>query len=60
MERKIVAQAAQSVEADFGEKTWTFRLGSEMMVSAGMFYIVPMDDYEKLRDAASSRPSEEK
>lgn len=48
-ERKMVAQPAQSVEADFGERTWTFRLGPEMMVAAGSFYIVPQEEYDLLR-----------
>jgi hypothetical protein len=55
-ERKMVAQLALSLEADFGEKTWLFRMGESMLVSAGMFYIVPQDEYEKmLRDAAGER-----
>lgn len=59
-ERKMVAQLALSLEADLGEKTWLFRMGESMLVSAGMFYIVPQDDYEKmLRDAAASGNKEE-
>jgi hypothetical protein len=54
-ERKMKAQLALSLEADFGERTWLFRLGDSMLVSAGTFYIVPQEDYEKLCNAAEEK-----
>lgn len=47
-ERKMVPQLATSVESDFGERTWTFKLGDEMLVSAGEFYIVPQGEFEEM------------
>lgn len=51
----MTAQLAYSLEADFGEKTWLFRLSDSMLVSAGLFYIVPQEDYEKLCNDAANK-----
>lgn len=39
---KLGYQVLESVEADFGELTWTFRLESSHRVAAGHFAVVPV------------------
>lgn len=43
-------QVLESVEADFGELTWTFRLASNNRVAAGNFAVVPVDQFMTLNN----------
>ena len=46
-EDSIGDQVLESVEADFDEMTWTFRLQSHNRVSGGHFVILPVLPYSK-------------
>ena len=47
MKRRVV-QCLESVEADFGEMTWTFRLEPMNEVGAGQYAVVPWEDFAKM------------
>jgi hypothetical protein len=46
MKRRVV-QCLESVEADFGEMTWTFRLEPMNEVGAGQYAVIPWEDFMK-------------
>ena len=54
IERTMVPQLAVSVTSDFGNRTWTFLLGDDMLVSAGEFYIVPKEQFKVLETAINN------
>ena len=51
---KLKTQIGTAITADFGEKTWTFKMSKDFRVTAGEFAILPKDKYDKLIRAINS------
>jgi len=48
MSEKMGYQVLESIEADFDQMTWTFRLQPSNRVSAGNFALVPVEQFMQM------------
>jgi len=47
-------QIGSSLTGDLKENTWTFEMDDEISLVAGKFAIVPVDDFNELKDTLNS------
>lgn len=44
-------QIGASLSGDLKENTWTFEMQEEMSLIAGKFALIPLDDFDEIKDA---------